>query len=127
MELMNLSCEGFLEELASKAAAPGGGGASALVGAAGVALGSMVGSLTVGKKKYAAVEADIIALNVRAEALRKRLEALVQADAEAFLPVAAAYQAAERDPGTAGPQGRGAGKGTGQSLRRAAGGDDCLR
>ena len=50
MELMNLSCEGFLEELASKAAAPGGGGASALVGAAGVALGSMVGSLTVGKK-----------------------------------------------------------------------------
>ena len=91
MELMNLSCEGFLEELASKAAAPGGGGASALVGAAGVALGSMVGSLTVGKKKYAAVEADIIALNVRAEALRKRLEALVQADADAFAPLAAAY------------------------------------
>ncbi len=125
MELMNLSCEGFLEELASKAAAPGGGGASALVGAAGVALGSMVGSLTVGKKKYAAVEADIAALNVRAEALRKRLEALVQADAEAFLPVAAAYKLPKETP--AGPQGRGAGKGTGQSLRRAAGGDDCLR
>ena len=88
---MNLSCEGFLEELASKAAAPGGGGASALVGAAGVALGSMVGSLTVGKKKYAAVEADIQALNARAEALRGELEALVQADAEAFAPLAAAY------------------------------------
>ena len=98
MELMNLSCEGFLEELASKAAAPGGGGASALVGAAGVALGSMVGSLSVGKKKYAAVEADIIALNVRAEALRKRLEALVQADAEAFLPVAAAYKLPKETP-----------------------------
>ena len=98
MELMNLSCEGFLEELASKAAAPGGGGASALVGAAGVALGSMVGSLTVGKKKYAAVEADIIALNVRAEALRKRLEALVPADAEAFLPVAAAYKLPKETP-----------------------------
>ena len=98
MELMNLSCEGFLEELASKAAAPGGGGASALVGAAGVALGSMVGSLTVGKKKYAAVEADIIALNVRAETLRKRLEALVQADAEAFLPVAAAYKLPKETP-----------------------------
>ena len=98
MELMNLSCEGFLEELASKAAAPGGGGASALVGAAGVALDSMVGSLTVGKKKYAAVEADIIALNVRAEALRKRLEALVQADAEAFLPVAAAYKLPKETP-----------------------------
>ena len=83
MELINLSCEGFLEELASKAAAPGGGGASALVGAAGVALGSMVGSLTVGKKKYAAVEADIIALNVR-RGPAQRLEVLVQADAEAF-------------------------------------------
>ena len=68
------------------------------MGAAGVALGSMVGSLTVGKKKYAAVEADIAALNVRAEALRKRLEALVQADAEAFLPVAAAYKLPKETP-----------------------------
>ena len=42
-----------MESLASKAPAPGGGGAAALVGAAGVALGNMVGSLTVGKKKYA--------------------------------------------------------------------------
>ena len=98
MELMNLSCEGSLEELASKAAAPGGGGASALVGAAGVALGSMVGSLTVGKKKYAAVEADLRALNARAEALRRRLEALVQADAEAFLPLAAAYGLPKETP-----------------------------
>ena len=44
----------------------------------------MVGSLTVGKKKYAAVEADILILNRRAAALRKRLEGLVQADADAF-------------------------------------------
>ena len=58
MELTKSSCEGFLESLASKAPAPGGGGAAALVGAAGVALGNMVGSLTVGKKKYAAVEAE---------------------------------------------------------------------
>ena len=41
---------------------PGGGGAAALVGAIGTALGNMVGSLTVGKKKYADVEAEIIAL-----------------------------------------------------------------
>ena len=66
-------------------------GAAALVGAAGVALGNMVGCLTTGKKKYAAVEADIQALNARAEALRRELEALVQADAEAFAPLAAAY------------------------------------
>ena len=93
MELTKSSCEGFLESLASKAPVPGGGGAAALVGAAGVALGNMVGSLTVGKKKYAAVEADVRTLNARAEALRRRLEALVQADAEAFLPLAAAYDA----------------------------------
>ena len=91
MDLTQLSCEDFLSRLASKAPAPGGGGAAALVGAAGVALGNMVGSLTVGKKKYAAVEADIQALNARAEALRGELEALVQADAEAFAPLAAAY------------------------------------
>ncbi len=74
MELMNLSCKAFLEDLAGSAPAPGGGGAAALVGAAGAALGNMVGSLTIGKKKYAAVEADILVLNRRAAALRKRLE-----------------------------------------------------
>ena len=98
MELTKSSCEGFLESLASKAPAPGGGGAAALVGAAGVALGNMVGSLTVGKKKYTAVEADLRALNARAEVLRRRLEALVQADAEAFLPLAAAYGLPKETP-----------------------------
>ena len=91
MEMMEKSCGQFLAELAGKAPTPGGGGTAALVGAAGVALGNMVGSLTVGKKKYAAVEADIQALNAQAEVLRKELEALVQADAEAFAPLAAAY------------------------------------
>ena len=98
MELTKSSCEGFLESLASKAPVPGGGGAAALVGAAGVALGNMVGSLTVGKKKYAAVEADILALNARAKVLRRRLEALVQADAEAFAPLAAAYGLPKETP-----------------------------
>lgn len=98
MELMNLSCEVFLEDLAGSAPAPGGGGAAALVGAAGAALGNMVGSLTVGKKKYAAVEADILVLNRRAVALRKRLEGLVQADADAFTPLAAAYKLPKETP-----------------------------
>ena len=98
MELTQLSCEEFLSQLASKAPTPGGGGAAALVGAAGAALGNMVGSLTTGKKKYAAVEADIQALNARAEALRRRLEALVQADAEAFAPLAAAYGLPKETP-----------------------------
>ena len=73
-------------------------GAAALVGAVGTALGNMVGSLTVGKKKYAAVEADILVLNRRAAALRKRLEGLVQADADAFTPLAAAYKLPKETP-----------------------------
>lgn len=98
MEMMKQSCEQFLAELAGKAPTPGGGGTAALVGAAGVALGNMVGCLTVGKKKYAAVEADILTLNERAGALRAELEALVQADAEAFAPLAAAYGLPKNTP-----------------------------
>ena len=91
MEMMERTCSQFLAELASKAPTPGGGGTAALVGAAGVALGNMVGNLTTGNKKYAAVEEKIQALNAKAETLRKELEALVQEDAEAFAPLAAAY------------------------------------
>lgn len=91
MGMMERTCSQFLAELASKAPTPGGGGTAALVGAAGVALGNMVGNLTTGKKKYAAVEEKIQALNAKAETLRKELEALVQEDAEAFAPLAAAY------------------------------------
>lgn len=98
MEMTTKSCELFLEELASKSATPGGGGAAALVGAAGVALGNMVGCLTVGKKKYAAVEADICRLNEQAFLLRRELEALVQKDAEAFAPLAAAYKLPKDTP-----------------------------
>ena len=76
MEMNDLSCAQFLAQLASKAPTPGGGGTAALVGAAGVALGNMVGCLTVGKKKYAAVEADILTLNERAGALRAELEVI---------------------------------------------------
>ena len=90
-DFLELSLKNFNCELSSKAAVPGGGGASALVGAIGTALGSMVGSLTVGKKKYADVEADVRVLMERAEELRARLESLVNRDAEVFAPLAAAY------------------------------------
>ena len=85
------TCEEFVEVLASKAPVPGGGGASALVGAIGMALGNMVGSLTVGKKKSADVEADILALKEKATALQADFLRLVEADAEAFEPLAKAY------------------------------------
>ena len=56
---MNNDIKGFLADLASSAPTPGGGGASSLTGAVGVALCSMVANLTTGKKKYAEYQADI--------------------------------------------------------------------
>lgn len=91
MDFTTQSCRDFVEVLASKAPVPGGGGASALVGAVGTALGNMVGSLTVGKKKYAAVEADILALQAKATQLQNDLLALVERDAQVFEPLSKAY------------------------------------
>ena len=91
MEFANQSCQEFTEVLASRAPVPGGGGASALVGALGVALGEMVGNLTVGKKKYAAVEDDIRKLMQKTAALRNCLLELIDRDAEAFEPLSKAY------------------------------------
>ena len=84
MDTANQTCGAFLDALASKAPVPGGGGASALAGALGAALCTMVGNFTVGKKKYAAVEEDVKALMARAEDIRARLLAQVDADAAAF-------------------------------------------
>lgn len=81
----------FIEALASKAPTPGGGGASAYVGALASALASMVGNLTVGKKKYAAVEERVQAELLALEATRLRLLELIDGDAAAFAPLAAAY------------------------------------
>lgn len=86
------SCEKFVEVLASSSPTPGGGGASALVGAVGVALGNMVGSLTVGKKKYAEVEEEIKAMMETSTKMQNDLLELVQKDADGFEPLAAAYR-----------------------------------
>lgn len=98
MNTAEQTCQGFLDALASKAPVPGGGGASALVGALGAALCTMVGNYTVGKKKYADVEEDVKALMARAEDIRARLLALVDADAEAFEPLSKAYAIPKEDP-----------------------------
>ena len=92
------SCEEFVSILASKAPAPGGGGAAALVGAIGTALGSMVGALTIGKKKYAAVEAEIVALRTKCDHLQKNLLEQVSADAVGFEPLVRAYSIPADDP-----------------------------
>ena len=95
------SCRKFVEVLASDAPASGGGGAAALVGAIGTALGNMVGSLTVGKKKYADVEAEIIALQGKCSALQKELLDQVEADEKGFVPLAKAYGIPKDDPARA--------------------------
>ena len=98
MDMTLASCREFVSVLASDAPAPGGGGAAALVGAIGTALGNMVGSLTVGKKKYAAVEAEIIALKAKCDDLQKQLLDQVEADEVNFLPLAKAYGIPKDDP-----------------------------
>lgn len=95
---MEKNVDKFLEALASSAPTPGGGGAAALCGALAIALGNMVGNLTLGKKKYAAVQEDIAALNTKAEALRADFVALIDADAEAFAPLSKAYGIPKDDP-----------------------------
>lgn len=91
MPFSEKTLEEFTRALSSSSPTPGGGGASALAGALAAALGNMVGSLTVGKPKYASVEPQIILLNRQAEALRREFLARIDEDAEAFEPLAQAY------------------------------------
>ena len=99
MAFVNNTCSDFVDLLAAKDAVPGGGGASAYVGAIGMALGSMVGNLTTGKKKYADVEDDIINLLERAKKLQNYLLRLVDEDAVVFEPLSKAYAIPKDDPG----------------------------
>jgi len=89
-ELLNTSR--FLDELASGAPTPGGGGASAVMGAMGAALISMVANLTIGKNGFEAVDAEMRALLAESEALRARMTAMVEDDAVAFDTLMAAYK-----------------------------------
>ena len=84
-------CDEFVEVLSSKAPVPGGGGASALVGAVGAALCNMVGNLTVGKKKYADVEEELRGLMEQVTEIQNRFLQLIDEDAEGFAPLAKAY------------------------------------
>lgn len=98
MDYTQNSCREFVKVLSSDAPAPGGGGAAALVGAIGTALSNMVGALTLGKKKYADVEEQIKRLMSRCDYLQRELLDQVEADAEGFLPLAAAYGIPNEDP-----------------------------
>jgi formiminotetrahydrofolate cyclodeaminase len=86
------SIEKFLDELASRAPTPGGGSAAALMGAMAAALVSMVCNVTLGKKGYEAVDAELTAVRDESETVRRRLTAMVQEDVAAFDSLMAAYK-----------------------------------
>lgn len=81
----------WTDQLASKAPVPGGGGASALGGAVGAALGQMVSNLTIGKKRYRDVEEEVCQRLSGLERLQKEFLALADKDGEVFAPLAQAY------------------------------------
>ncbi len=81
----------FLDGLASSSPTPGGGGAAAISGAMGAALVSMVCNLTIGKKKYVEVEAELQEVLARSEALRAELTGMIADDVRAFDAVMGAY------------------------------------
>lgn len=99
MSFNNMSLMEYSAALASGAAAPGGGGAAAVAAALGASLASMVGNLSIGKKKFAEYENDIRGIIERAEKLRLRLLELSDADAQAFLPLSRAYSLPRDMPG----------------------------
>ena len=81
----------WTDTLASKVPVPGGGGASALGGALGAALGQMVANLTVGKKRYADVEEEMQQSLTMLAGLQAEFLHLADEDARVFAPLAQAY------------------------------------
>ncbi len=84
--------EKYLDDLAAKLPAPGGGSVVALVGALGVGLLSMVSNFTLGKEKYRQIEEEIKKILDRSEDLRERLTELVDEDIRVYGKVSTAYK-----------------------------------
>ena len=89
--LVDLTIKGFLAETAGSAPVPGGGSISALNGAIATALTEMVANLTIGKKKYADVEDEMMELMKEGRQLQRELLDLVQADIDMFEPLSQLY------------------------------------
>jgi len=90
--LIDKKVSNFLDELASNSPTPGGGSVAALTGALGASLISMVGNLTVGKKKYEDVEEDIKKIISSSEKLRYELSQLIEEDVKVFNNFMATYK-----------------------------------
>lgn len=98
MQSKAYTLETFIHELSSKAPVPGGGSVAALAGSLSAALASMAANLTSGKKKYAAYQADIERILDQTAVSSKRFLDLIEADAQAFLPLSKAYGIPKTDP-----------------------------
>lgn len=91
MKLVDLTITDFMQTLGSDAPAPGGGSASALAGATGVSLLKMVTELTIGKKKYAEFESEMIEVRDKAQVLQHQLLVAIDEDTESFNEVSAVF------------------------------------
>lgn len=91
MMIKDMPLQSFLDQLASGSSTPGGGSAAGVMGAMGAALVSMVCHFTVGREKYAAVDAQMRRVLDEAEAARARLTEAIAADVRVFDQVMAAY------------------------------------
>jgi methenyltetrahydrofolate cyclohydrolase len=89
--LTSLSMTNFLNEIASNSPAPGGGSVSALAASLGAALTSMVCRLTIGKKKYSDVQAEIEKVLKQSEELRAQFNVIIEEDTIAYNKVMATY------------------------------------
>lgn len=92
--LTALPVDEFTYRLSSKEPTPGGGGAAALAGALGAALGGMVANLTIGRQRYADIEDEVQSIKVALYRVQKELLGLVEKDAKVFSPLAGAYRMA---------------------------------
>jgi glutamate formiminotransferase/formiminotetrahydrofolate cyclodeaminase len=93
--LAGMSVRAFIEEVAGRSSAPGGGSVAAAVAALGAGLGAMVGKLTLGVRRFEAVDADMRALIPPLHEAALALISMIDADTDAFADYVAALKLPE--------------------------------
>lgn len=92
MKLQDLTINDFLAKTYGKDPVPGGGSVSALCGSLAAALAQMVTALTIGRKKYADAEGDMLRVAEEMEEARNRFVAFIDEDAAAYQKVFDAFK-----------------------------------